>query len=65
MHHQSPSCYVIESISKPFNDGTLVEVKFAMTRCRGTEAEMFLRVPVEAAKAYMVGDTYMMQMRRI
>jgi hypothetical protein len=59
-------CMHVESISPPFDGGTVVEVKFVLPHCHGVEGgEMRVRVLAGEAGKYMRGDSYMMRMRRI
>ena len=59
-------CMHVESISPPFDGGTLVELKLILSHCHGIEGgELRIRVLADDANKYMHGDAFMMRMRRI
>ena len=48
----------------PIDAGTRMEIKMRLLDCHDFSGEMYLRVALDRAKAYMLGDTFIMRVVR-
>lgn len=59
-------CMKLVKISKPYNGGQEVELKFLLSPCHGLRGgELLLLIPAGDASRYMLGDEYSIRMRSI
>lgn len=49
---------MVVSISEPFDCGRVVEMKLSINHRREIHGEIALRIPVEHARNYCIGDVY-------
>lgn len=57
-------CLKLEKMTQPFAHGELVELKFALAPCHGLSGgELFLRMSVEDARRYKLGDEFTLRLR--
>jgi len=64
--HDLGICMKLVAISNPFDANKLVELKFRIPECDPVSGgELRLRVDLESAKKYMLGDKYYIRLSSI
>lgn len=56
---------MISAISKPFDCGRLVELRLSINNRNEVHGEIALRMTVEAARRYRIGDVYAAHFRLV